>query len=164
MKLTDIMPLEAWVSLEREINETFGLNGVVYDTEGVRVTDFISWANPLCPAIKKTPEGQTQICALAHQNMATRAQRNGEPIVDECDAGMVKVVVPILVDGEFVGTCGGCGRAPDDSEVDTFYVGKVTAIPEEKVIELSRDVETLDPDRVAELARFLQKRVAEITA
>jgi hypothetical protein len=40
MKLVDIMPIEKWVEVEKEINRQSGRNAAIYDVEGVRVTDF----------------------------------------------------------------------------------------------------------------------------
>ena len=40
MKLAEIMPIEKWVEIEKEINRQSGLNASVYDVEGVRITDF----------------------------------------------------------------------------------------------------------------------------
>ena len=39
MKLVDILPIEKWVEIEKEINRQSGLNAAVYDVAGVRITD-----------------------------------------------------------------------------------------------------------------------------
>ena len=39
MKLVDIMPLEKWVEIEKEINRQSGLKAAVFDVEGVRITE-----------------------------------------------------------------------------------------------------------------------------
>ena len=44
MKLTDIMPIEAWVEIEKEIHGRAGLNAAVYDVSGKRITDFKGFA------------------------------------------------------------------------------------------------------------------------
>ena len=54
MKLDEIMPIEKWVELEKEINRKSGLNAAVFDAAGVRITGFKKWANRLCPAIRET--------------------------------------------------------------------------------------------------------------
>jgi len=87
MKLTDILPVEKWVELEKDINERFGLNASVFDREGVRITDFKKWANKLCPVVKGNKKGQTYICAAAHQNIAGQAKQTRKPVIGECDAG-----------------------------------------------------------------------------
>ena len=62
MKLDEIMPIEKWVELEKEINRKSGLNAAVFDAAGVRITDFKKWANRLCPAIRETEKGLNFIC------------------------------------------------------------------------------------------------------
>ena len=110
MKLTDILPVEIWRAIENEANEKFELNASVFDADGKRITGEARRANRLCPAIAATKDGQTNICARAHQDIVSRVRRDGVPVVGECDAGMVKILVPITVDGEFLGAFGGCGR------------------------------------------------------
>ena len=82
MKLDDIMPIEKWVEVEREINRQSGLNAAVYDVAGVRITDYKKWANRLCPALRATEKGQESICAVAHQNIAAQAIKTGKTVVD----------------------------------------------------------------------------------
>lgn len=58
MKLVDIMPIEKWIAIENEIQSRSGLNAAVYDVNGLRITDFIKWANRLCPSLRATEKGQ----------------------------------------------------------------------------------------------------------
>lgn len=37
MKLTDVLPLEKWIELEKEINRRSGLNASVFDINGIRI-------------------------------------------------------------------------------------------------------------------------------
>jgi len=37
MKLVDMMPIEKWIALEKEIQSRSGLNAAVYDVNGLRV-------------------------------------------------------------------------------------------------------------------------------
>ena len=107
MKLTDIAPIKIWLELEQKINKRSGLNASVFDVAGVRITDFKRWANKLCPVIKADEKGQNYICAVAHQNIAAQAKRTRRPVISECDAGLMKLVVPIFIGGEFLGVAGG---------------------------------------------------------
>lgn len=162
MKLTDILPIEIWATIEKEANEKFSLNASVFDADGRRITGQARRANRLCPAIAASPDGQTQICARSHQDIAGRARRDGAPVIDQCDAGMVKIAVPIFVGGEFIGTFGGCGRPLADEEIDCFYVSKVTGIPEDEVETLARDIPSLTEQETREVAGFLAERVRSV--
>lgn len=162
MKLTDIAPLNKWRALEQKINERSGLNASVFDVDGVRITDFKRWANKLCPLIKGNENGQNAICAVAHQNIAARAQRTHKPVIDECDAGLMKLAVPIFVNGEFLGVAGGCGYVLGDGEVDTFMVKKTIGIAEEKLIRLSDDIPVMTPEQAQSHTEFVQSEVERI--
>ena len=103
MTLTDIAPLERWVTLEKDINAKSGLDVNVFNTKGYRISDLKNWANDLCPEIKATDKGQSFICAPAHMNIAAMAAQTKKTVIEECDAGMLKMVVPIIMNGNFIG-------------------------------------------------------------
>lgn len=162
MELTDIAPLETWKQLEKEIYEKSGLNASVYNTEGARITDFVNWVNPLCPEIKANQKGQTFICSLAHQNISKVAQESKKPVIDECDAGFVKVAVPIFVNDEYIGVAGGCGLLAEDGEIDTFYVQKTIGGDEENWVVLSENVKVLSNDSLGQLTAFIEEKLSII--
>ena len=162
MKLTDIAPLDQWLELEQKINERSGLNASVFDVDGVRITNFKKWANKLCPVIKADKKGQDYICAVAHQNIAAEAEHSRKPVIAECDAGLMKMVVPIFVNDEFLGVAGGCGYVLGDGEVDTFMVNKTIGLAEEKLKTLSDDVPVMTPEQAQSHAAFIQNEVDQI--
>ncbi len=162
VKLTDLQPLDAWAKLENEIYETTGLEASIFGVDGVRITDNKKWANRLCPEIKATDKGQAFICAVAHMNLAEMARQAGEPVAEECDAGMVKLVVPVIVGGEFIGAFGACGLLLEDGEVDGFLINKITDIDEEKVESLSTDLKTIPQERLDALREDLTGRIRSL--
>ncbi len=164
MKLTDIQPLEKWAALEAAIRERSGLRARVYDVEGVGITDKSAHANELCPAIRSTAKGLTFICAVAHQNLAAMARNSREPVVEECDAGLIKVVVPIFVEDEFLGAAGGCGLLTEDGEVDDFMINKTTELPEARIAELAAEVGTISTGELEDLTAFISAEVQRLVA
>jgi ligand-binding sensor protein len=162
MKLTDIAPLEKWLELEQKINERTGLNASVFNIEGVRITNYKKWANKLCPVIKANKKGQDYICAVAHQNIAAQAERSRQPVIAECDAGLMKMVVPIFVNDEFLGVAGGCGYILGNGEVDTFMVNKTIGIDDEKLEHLLEDIPVMTLDQAQTHTGFIQNEVDQI--
>ena len=162
MKLTDIVPLEKWLELEQKINERSGLNASVFDVEGVRITEFKRWANKLCPIIKADEKGQNYICAVAHQNIAAQAERTQQPVISECDAGLMKLVVPIFIDEEFLGVAGGCGYVLGNGEVDSFMVNKTVEIDKEKLKDLSADIPVMTMEQAQSHTEFILSELEEI--
>ena len=162
MELTDLLPVDEWMKLEKEIHERYGLDTNVFNTDGIRITPYKSWVNQICPEIKATDKGQSFICAVAHMNLAVMAQNSGQTIVEECDAGIVKIVVPIFVTDTFVGAVGACGKCLDDGEVDSFLVNKVTGIDEEKVESLARDIARISTETIARLIAYVEEEIKQI--
>ncbi len=164
MTLTDLAPLERWRALEEELHACSGMDVSVFDTRGYRILPEKRWANRLCPAIKETDKGQSFICAPAHMNLAAQAARTRSPVIEECDAGMIKIVVPIFAGEEFVGAVGACGLRFEDVEIDSFLVGKMIDLAEERVEELAQSVAPFGRAQAEALVERIQRRLAELLA
>lgn len=162
MKLTDILPLENWIAFEKDIHERSGLDANVFGTDGIRITDYKQWVNRFCPAVKADDRGQSFICAVAHMNIAEMARQAGEPVIEECDAGLLKLVVPIFIKDEFVGAVGACGLLLEDGEIDTFMVNKTLDWPEDDIEALSSDIPQMPQSDAEELAGYIRERLDHI--
>jgi ligand-binding sensor protein len=162
MELTDLLPLEKWKELEKEITRKSGLDANIFNIDGVRITDYKNWANRLCPAIKATDKGQSYICAVAHMNLSVQAKQTQESLVEECDAGLVKIVVPIFMKDEFLGAVGACGFLLDDGEVDSFLVNMTTGIDEKDIERLSSDIETISSEKARAILSFIEEEISKI--
>jgi ligand-binding sensor protein len=162
MTLLDICPMETWEALETELYEKFNLQGSVFNPEGVRITSVKNFSNPLCPAIKSLEKGQTFICSAAHMNMTAMVKQSSKPAVEECDAGLIKLVVPIFYKDEFVGVAGGCGLLPQGESVDSFAVSKIADMDEEKVKQLGSDVPPISKDTISQAVDFIRERIEQI--
>jgi ligand-binding sensor protein len=161
MLLTDIMSKEDWAKFERELNGRFNLDCTVYNPEGLSFTGGHLFCNSLCPQIKKRPEALATICASGNQNFTAQAKASGKPVIDECDAGMVKITVPIFVGEKFLGTVGACGALPPQGEVETFLIEKTTGLDEDKILELAGDIGTMTQEEAASTTDFIVKRVEQ---
>ena len=162
MNLTDIAPLDKWVELEKDIHQQTGLDVNVFNIKGYRISDLKNWANKLCPEIKATDKGQSFICAPAHMNIANMAMKSRKMVIEECDAGLIKMVVPIFYAGDFVGAIGACGFLLDDGEVDSFLVNKMTEIDEDKVEELALGIPSITTAKAESLGRYIAGQVDSI--
>jgi ligand-binding sensor protein len=164
MELVELCPLETWKTLEDEIHRRSGLCASVFNIEGIRINPINNWGNKLCPEIKANPKGQSFICATAHMNIALLAREAREPVIEECDAGMIKLVVPIHVGEEFIGAVSGCGLLLDDGAVDTFLINKITDMEEELLESLADGMAAMTMEQVRELGQFIQTEVERIVA
>ncbi|MFO7559660.1 MAG: PocR ligand-binding domain-containing protein [Desulfobacterales bacterium] len=162
MKLTDMLPLEEWIAFEKDIHERSGLDVNVFDTEGIRISSYKQWVNKLCPVIKAHDKGQAFICAVAHMNIAAQAKLEKTAVIEECDAGFLKLVVPIFTDEEFIGSVGACGLLLDEGEVDSFMVNRTIEISEEEIESLSSGIAKMTTEDVQMLADYIQKQIDRI--
>jgi ligand-binding sensor protein len=162
MELQDVAPLAVWAELEEEARQRFGLSCHVYNIHGNRITGSDHPVNALCPEIRKSPGALTAICAVGSQNFIQMARLTNAPVIGQCDAGLVKLAVPVFVDGEFLGTAGACGLMPEDGEIEEFLLEKTAGISGGDAARLAKDIPVISEERAGELAEFLRRRVAEI--
>ncbi|MEW6066799.1 MAG: PocR ligand-binding domain-containing protein [Nitrospirota bacterium] len=155
MELTDIMPVENWRQLAEDIYNLFGFNGAVLDKNNMLVHSSTKWANDLCPVIRS---GDNRIvCVSAQKRLSKVAEDEREPVIDECDAGFVKFVVPVFSGDEFLGTVSGCGCLLDNSEADAFYVSKLLNKEEEAIKVSLTTVHRVSKDRVKDAIKYVQQ-------
>ena len=159
MKLTDIYPIEKWMVFEKNIHERSGLDANVFNPEGIRITEYKEWANRLCPAVKAIDKGQSYICAVAHMNIAAQAMQTRMPAIEECDAGLIKMVVPIFIGDEFAGAVGACGLLSEDGEVDAFLINKTTDMNENVIQDLSEGIGTISRQQAEALTEYIQQEL-----
>jgi ligand-binding sensor protein len=88
--------------------------------------------------------------------------RTKQPAIEECDAGLIKLVVPIFLNEEFIGAVGACGFLLDDGEVDSFLVNKMTDIDEDKVQALSEGIRSIAVEKAESLSQFIRLEVEKI--
>lgn len=162
MELTDLLPLEQWKAFEKEIADRSGLDANVFNTDGIRITDYKNWANRLCPAIKATDKGQSYICAVAHMNLSSQAKQAQKSIIEECDAGLVKIIVPVFVKNMFLGAVGACGFLLDDGEVDPFLINMTIGMDEEEIERLSDDIGIISSEKARSLILHIEEKIGKI--
>ena len=162
MELTDICTLEEWVTLENELFEQFKFQGFVFNPQGIRITETKNSANPLCPAIKALENGQTFICSSAHSNMTQAVKASKKSMMEGCDAGFAKWVVPVHVEGEFLGVVGGCGMVLEGEEVDTFAINKIAGMDASEAAELAPRVPVTSQANMEAAVAHAEKRIQDL--
>ncbi len=159
MELTQISPIMHWSQIENSLFDKFNLQGSVFNTLGVRISKTKNWSNSLCPVIKSIEKGQSFICATAHMNLANQAMQSKEPVIEECDAGLLKLVVPIFHNNEYLGVVGGCGLLAENCEVDGFSINKLAGIDEEKIESLASDIPTITYDQACSACYYIEDQL-----
>jgi len=161
MELTDFQSVEKWVELQDELHERFALNADVMNKEAKRLAGN-TWGNELCREIRGDAKGFGSICAPAGQMFLQLMQQGQKPFAEECDAGMMRICVPVIKDGEFLGAVGGCGVVPADGEVDEFTIDMMSNLDADNITEMAKEVQIASPERVQEIQDFIKEKVAGI--
>lgn len=161
MELTEILSKEEWAVFEKELFDRFQINCTVYNSDGVGVTGKPNWCNRLCPEIKGNKDSLATICAPGNQNFMAQAKQTRQPVIDECDAGMMKIAVPIFSQNEFLGTAGGCGLLPAGGKVETFLIEKTAGLTETEIAGLCEGIGTMSEDQAEKMAAFIEDKIAE---
>jgi ligand-binding sensor protein len=92
---------------------------------------------PLCGAIREDRDALTFICSQTNTAMLAVVKQTLRPEVDACEAGLIRVAIPIFRDGSLVGQVTACGLASNDEELNSFLLSKQLGIPEEEVLKLA---------------------------
>ncbi|MUM77803.1 transcriptional regulator [Pseudodesulfovibrio sp. F-1] len=163
MRLIDMQPKEEWEKLQQELNDRFHFNADVVDQDGVRLAG-TAWGNELCRAIRENEQALGAICKPAGQMFVHLMREGRAAFVEECDAGLVRVSVPVIRDGELLGAVGGCGLVPEEGEVDEYMVEMSSGMDAETVGRLAGTVTSVSAERVREIIDFIEAKVAELVA
>jgi ligand-binding sensor protein len=92
---------------------------------------------PLCAAVRGNQDALTYICSQRNTIMLATVGKTLKPALDCCEAGLLRLVVPVLADGALVGQITSCGLQPKGEEPETFLVAKQLGISEEEVGKLA---------------------------
>ncbi len=161
MKLTHIIFKEKWEHFEKELFDRFHINCTVYDISGKGITGKPRWCNRLCPEIKANKDSLAAICATGNQHFMAQTKRTRKAVIDECDAGLTKIAVPIFVAGEFLGTAGGCGLLTVGGEVQTFLLEKTMGLSETQIMGLCEGLGTMTQAEAEKMAVYIEQRTAQ---
>ncbi len=158
MKISECTAWDSWVQFEKELNERTGLNSCVIDEDGVRVTAYRKWANPLCPAIRRDPRGQSMICGRLQSLYDNAPETKNALLVSTCRAGFLILCIPVWNNDVFLGLVGGCGLLHQKGQIDAMTVQSATGLGISQIRELSGDIGRLLPQEIENLGQYLKQR------
>ena len=93
---------------------------------------------PLCAAIRKDQTAATFICSQTNTAMLAVVRKTCKPEIDFCEAGMIRIVIPLIRNGELKGQVFACGLAAEEEELNVFLIAKQLNKPEQEIIELAK--------------------------
>ncbi len=158
MSVYDIKSRTYWQKILDDICEKSGMPAALVDEKNV-VLQASGERNPLCSKIRSNNESLSFICSQTQQYMTHQAKTTGEPIIDACEAGMLKVLIPLFLDAVFVGSITACGSSIPGEEVETFAIAKSTKMDENKIIPLAKMIPEADQNLVKDIAQLLFQKI-----
>ncbi len=159
MGVYDIRSEGEWQAILDEVSRRLGMPAALLDENNV-ILQHSGTRNPLCRRIRDQKESKSMICGQSQQYMAERAWSGRRPVIEACEAGLAKVVLPVFQDGQRVGTVTACGSSCGGEEIETFLIQKATGLDEESLSKLAAEVSEVDPDVLREVGEEVHQRTA----
>ncbi len=150
----DIKPKEEWQRVLDTVYRELGMPSAITDKENA-VLQVSGPRNPLCSKIRSIKEASSFICSQAQQFMAEAAKEKRRPIIDFCDAGMLKLVIPVFRQNDFVGTLTACGAYIGGEDLEAFLIEKSTKLNKQEIEELIQQVPQGDWSKISEVTQRL---------
>lgn len=118
--------------------------------------------NPLCNSIRNKPEALKFICSQTNTAMTQQVHATREPVIETCEAGMLRIAIPVIYENEIVGQITGCGVMEAPEEIDAFYLSKQIDITEENVSELMQQITISSKQSLLNVATDTKKELLKI--
>ncbi|MFO7738346.1 MAG: PocR ligand-binding domain-containing protein [Desulfatiglandaceae bacterium] len=150
--LYDIKSKEEWQRILDSVCRELGIPSAITDKENT-VLEVGGQRNPLCSKIRSNPEASSFICSQAQQFMAEAAKETRRPIIDFCDAGMLKLVIPVFSQAGFAGTLTACGARIEGQELEAFLIEKSTKLKEAEIEALTKRVPEGDRSKISAITQ-----------
>jgi len=158
MNVYDIKPKEEWQKILDDVCEESGMPAALVDNKNV-VLQVSGERNPLCSEIRANKESLSFICGQTQQFMTKKAKATRKPVMDACEAGLLKFLVPLFSDTDFVGSITVCGSCVPGEEIETFAIAKSTKMNEKEIVPLTEMVPEVDEEKVEDVVRRLFQEV-----
>jgi ligand-binding sensor protein len=135
----EIMSAEQWDELLEELASDSLMTSALLDSQGA-VLRTHGRRNALCKMIRQEGESRTSICSQTSAAMLEMVRVTLGPVIEECEAGMMRVVIPVVRGGVLAYQVALCGRLAHDGQIETFLLSKLMRVGEDDVSDLSRSV------------------------
>lgn len=149
---------EKWQELLDETERELGLTCAVLDADN-QILQSSGRRNDLCLDIRSRESAKPVICGQSQQFMAGMARSEKNSVVEICEAGMAKLVVPIFNNGNYLGCLTSCGALLPGEAVETFFIDKNTGLGEETIEKMAKTAPIVEKERLEKVAEDLFLRI-----
>lgn len=96
--------------------------------------------NELCERIRADDDSRMAVCSQTNAAMLELVRLTLAPVIEECEAGMLRLVVPVVRGGILVFQVTACGRVAHGGGIEAFLLSRLLQMREDDVAELGRSV------------------------
>ena len=154
----DVKSRETWQELLDEARSAVGMPAALLDQNNA-ILQSSGERNELCTEIRSRKESLPVICGQSQKFMAETARTQKAPLVELCEGGMAKLVVPIFRAENYLGCMTTCGSMLPNTEVETFLIEKATGMGEDAVAAMAKKNPTVKKEELQRLGEDLFRRV-----
>jgi len=158
MEPFDVKTKEEWETLLNGLSNKVKMAASLTDKDGNII---LTKGNryPLCAKIRENKGSLTFICSQTNRAMLVEVMGTMRPVVDLCEAGLCRMVVPIIAQGKMAGMVTACGVAIEGEEIDEFLIAKQAELSEDEVAELARLTPICKEEDIERVANHLFKEI-----
>ena len=154
----DITNRRAWQELLDETHSELGLPVALLDPRNI-ILQSSGERNELCRQIRGRQKALPVICGQSQRFMAKMARTQQTYVVEFCEAGMAKLVVPVLRDQDYLGSITSCGCLLPEKEIEAYLIEKTAGIGLDIVSEMAAKVPICKKEQLQHLAETLFLRL-----
>lgn len=152
---------EMWQEIVDEMKRELGMFSALLDADH-QILQTSGERNELCLAIISHESAKPIICGQSQQYMAEMARNEKTSVVEICEAGMAKLVVPIFHAQDYLGSLTACGALLPGGEVESFYIDKNTGMGEDTISKMAETAPLVKKERLQQAAEDIIRRLSDI--
>jgi ligand-binding sensor protein len=158
LSVYDAKSRENWQELLDEAKSAVGMPAALLDQNNA-ILQSSGERNELCTEIRSRKEALPVICGQSQKFMAETARTQKTPVVEICEGGLAKLVVPIFREQNYLGCITTCGSLLPKTEVETFLIQKTSGMGEDAITAMAEKVPIVQKEDLERLGEDLFRRV-----
>jgi ligand-binding sensor protein len=129
---------DEWSAILGEIARESRMTASLTDASG-EILLTVGERTPLCQALRERDDGKVYICGATRNATLAMVKVTLEPLVEPCEAGLMRFVIPIKDDGSLSGQITVCGLALPGEEIDAAFLADQSGVDAVRIASLVPD-------------------------
>lgn len=154
----DLKSRETWQELLDEVHSALGMPTALLDADNV-ILQSSGERNELCREIRSLEKAKPVICGQSQKFMAEMARTKITSIMEICEAGMAKIVVPVFRDQKFLGSITCCGSILPEMEIEAYFIEKTTGLGGDVIADMAEKIPIVQKEKLQLFADNLFRRL-----